>query len=30
MLKSMMDIVNTHLRFIRLRTVVIPGRAKKL
>ena len=29
MLKSMMDIVNTHLKIIRLRTVVIPGRAKK-
>lgn len=29
MLRSMMDIVNTHLKIIRLRTVVIPGRAKK-
>ena len=29
LLKSMMGIVNTHLKIIRLRTVVIPGRAKK-
>ena len=29
MLNSMMELVNTHLKIIRLRTVVIPGRAKK-
>jgi DNA-binding GntR family transcriptional regulator len=29
MLRSMMDIVNVHLQLIRLRTVMLPGRAKK-
>jgi DNA-binding GntR family transcriptional regulator len=29
MLNSMMEMVNTYLKIIRLRTVVIPGRAKK-
>lgn len=29
MLQNMMKTVNTHLQIIRLRTVVLPGRAKK-
>ena len=29
MLKNMMEVVNGHLRLIRIRTVVLPGRAKK-
>lgn len=29
MLQNMMEIVNAHLQIIRLRTVVLPGRAKK-
>jgi DNA-binding GntR family transcriptional regulator len=29
MLQKMMETVNTHLQIIRLRTVVLPGRAKK-
>ncbi len=29
MLQSMMDTVNTHLQIIRLRTVMLPGRARK-
>ncbi len=29
MLQTMMETVNTHLQIIRLRTVVLPGRAKK-
>ena len=29
MLQNMMAVVNTHLQIIRLRTVVLPGRAKK-
>ena len=29
MLQNMMETVNTHLQIIRLRTVVLPGRAKK-
>ncbi len=29
LLQNMMDTVNTHLQIIRLRTVVLPGRAKK-
>jgi len=29
MLKNMMETINTHLQFIRLRTVVLPGRARR-